>query len=159
MLGVSALWGPLFGCSCRISAKVGLHSKCVCVLVTQSCPTPLQPHGLQLTRLLCPWNFLEWVAISFSRRSFQPKDQTHWGPKPLHKGFMEYWSGLPFPSPGDLPDPRIKLTGAQNPYIKVWGAGGSWGAGWAGSAVPPESFWKPGHIPDGQKLMKGKVGC
>ena len=86
LLGVSALWGPLFRCSCRISAKVGLHSKCVCVLVTQSCPTPLQPHGLQLTRLLCPWNFLEWVAISFSRRSFQPKDQTHWGPKPLHKG-------------------------------------------------------------------------
>ena len=21
---------------------------------------------------------------------------------------QEYWSGLPFPSPGDLPDPRIK---------------------------------------------------
>ena len=26
------------------------------VLVTQSCPT-LQPHGLQPTRLLCPWDF------------------------------------------------------------------------------------------------------
>ena len=23
---------------------------------------------------------------------------------------QEYWSGLPFPSPGDLPQPRIKLT-------------------------------------------------
>ena len=22
----------------------------------------------------------------------------------------EYWSGLPFPLPGDLPDPGIKLT-------------------------------------------------
>ena len=22
----------------------------------------------------------------------------------------KYWSGLPFPSPGDLPNPRIKLT-------------------------------------------------
>ena len=33
-------------------------------------PDPLWPHGLQPTRLLCPWNFpsriLEWVAISFS---------------------------------------------------------------------------------------------
>ena len=31
---------------------------------------------------------------------------------PLSMGFprQEYWSGLPFPSPGDLPDPRIKLT-------------------------------------------------
>ena len=29
---------------------------------------------------------------------------------PLSMGFsrQEYWSGLPCPSPGDLPDPRIK---------------------------------------------------
>ena len=24
---------------------------------------------------------------------------------------QEYWSGLPFPPPGDLPDPGITLTG------------------------------------------------
>ena len=31
---------------------------------------------------------------------------------PLSMGFsrQEYWSGLPFPSPGDLPDPGIKPT-------------------------------------------------
>ena len=31
---------------------------------------------------------------------------------PLSIGFFrqEYWSGLPFPSPGDLPDPGIKPT-------------------------------------------------
>ena len=30
---------------------------------------------------------------------------------PLSMGFprQEYWSGFPFPSPGDLPDPGIKL--------------------------------------------------
>ena len=29
---------------------------------------------------------------------------------PLFKGFsrQDYWSGLPFPPPGDLPDPEIK---------------------------------------------------
>ena len=29
---------------------------------------------------------------------------------PLSRGFprQEYWTGLPFPSPGDLPDPRVK---------------------------------------------------
>ena len=37
-------------------------------------------HGLQPTRFLCPWDF--------SRQG--------------------YWNGLPFPSPGDLPDPGIK---------------------------------------------------
>ena len=31
---------------------------------------------------------------------------------PLSMGFsgQEYWSGLPFPSPGDLPDPGIELV-------------------------------------------------
>ena len=31
-------------------------------------------------------------------------------PGPLSMGFsrQEYWSGLPFPTPGDLPDPGIK---------------------------------------------------
>ena len=30
---------------------------------------------------------------------------------PLSMGFprQEYWSGLPFPPPGDLPDPEIEL--------------------------------------------------
>ena len=31
---------------------------------------------------------------------------------PLSTGFprQEYWSGLPFPTPGDLPDPGIELV-------------------------------------------------
>ena len=40
----------------------------------------LQPHGLQPSRLFCPWEF--------SRQ--------------------EYWSGLPCPPPGDLPNPGIE---------------------------------------------------
>ena len=28
---------------------------------------------------------------------------------------QEYWSGLPFPSPGDLPDPEIKPTSPVSP--------------------------------------------
>ena len=109
---------------------------------------------------------LEWVAISFSRRSSQPRDWTQvshivgrsftvsleedgkclccsvvenalevkWSRSvmsnsffffhvqlvaspwtvahyaPLSMGFsrQEYWSGLPFPSPGDLPNPGIE---------------------------------------------------
>ena len=30
---------------------------CCCCLVAKSCSTLLQPHGLQPTRLLCPWDF------------------------------------------------------------------------------------------------------
>ena len=49
------------------------------VLVTQSCPT-----------LVTSWTVAHWAPLSmkFSRQ--------------------EYWSGLPFPSPGDLPDPGIQ---------------------------------------------------
>ena len=48
-------------------------------LIAHSCPT-LQPHGLQPTRLLWPWGF----------------------------SWQKYWSGLPCPPPGDLPNPGIE---------------------------------------------------
>ena len=37
---------------------------------------------------------------------------------PLSLGFsrQEYWSGLPFPSPGDLPNPGIEL---RSPALQV----------------------------------------
>ena len=37
----------------------------------------------------------------------------------LSVGFssQEYWSGLPFPSPGDLPDPGIKPTSLASPAL------------------------------------------
>ena len=63
----------------------------------------LQPHGDALLGLL----FSHWVVPnSFA----MPWNVAH--PAPLSMGFprQEYWSGLPFPSPGDLPNPGIKLT-------------------------------------------------
>ena len=38
---------------------------------------------------------------------------------PLSKGFsrQEYWSGLPFPSPGDFPDPGIKPVSPVSPAL------------------------------------------
>ena len=33
---------------------------------------------------------------------------TWWAPLSMEFSRQEYWSGLPFPSPGDLPDPGIK---------------------------------------------------
>ena len=40
------------------------------------------------------------------------------GQAPLSMGFsrQEYWSGLPFPSPGDLPNPGIE------PWSPAWQA-------------------------------------
>ena len=38
---------------------------------------------------------------------------------PLSMGFprQEYWSGLPFPSPGDLPDPGVEPTSLVSPAL------------------------------------------
>ena len=38
---------------------------------------------------------------------------------PLSMGFsrQEYWSGLPFPSPGDLPNPGIEPTSLASPAL------------------------------------------
>ena len=38
---------------------------------------------------------------------------------PLSMGFhrQEYWSGLPFPAPGNLPDPGIKPASLVSPVL------------------------------------------
>ena len=38
---------------------------------------------------------------------------------PLSMGFprLEYWNGLPFPSPGDLPSPGIEPTSPVSPAL------------------------------------------
>ena len=50
------------------------------------------------------------VSLSVLSESATPSTVAHQAP--LSKGFsrQEYWSGLPFPSPGDLPDPGIEPT-------------------------------------------------
>ena len=67
-----------------IRIMYNLFSRCVHVWSVVS--NSLRLHGLQPARLLCPWNFPG----------------------------KEYWSGLPFPSPGDLPNPGIKTYSPEN---------------------------------------------
>ena len=43
---------------------------------------------------------------------------------------QEYWSGLPFPIPGDLPDPRMKPLSVASPAL----------AGRFFNTVPPGKF-------------------
>ena len=59
-------------------------------------PQPaLCPDGGGLVTKLCPTLATLWTA---ARQA------------PLSMGFsrQDYWGGMPFPSPGDLPNPRIK---------------------------------------------------
>ena len=52
----------------------------------------------------------KWTDTMLSRvRLFAtPWTVAHQAPPPIGFSRQEYWSGLPFPSPGDLPDPGIK---------------------------------------------------
>ena len=52
---------------------------------------------------------------------------------PLSMGFsrQEYWSGLPCPSPGDLPDPEIEHTSPVSPALQA-------------DSLPTEPPGKPG---------------
>ena len=66
---------------------------------------------------------------------------------PLSMGFsrQEYWSGLPFPSPGDLPDPGIKPGSPVSPALQA-------------DSLPSEAPGKhSGFIGNGQKLEKNST--
>ena len=51
---------------------------------------------------------------------------------PLSMGFprQEYWSGLPFPPLGDLPNPGIEPTSSVSPALRA-------------DSLPPEPVGKP----------------
>ena len=61
-------------------SPLGIPYRCPAMLSHSVMPNSLRPHGLQPTRLLCPWGFSK----------------------------QEYWSGLPCPLSGHLPNLGIK---------------------------------------------------
>ena len=46
-----------------------------------------------------------------------PQTAAHQAPPSLGFSRQEYWSGLPFPSPGDLPNPGIKPVSPMSPVL------------------------------------------
>ena len=104
-------------------------------------PNSSRPHELQPTRLLCPWDFpgkstgvgchyyLRLIpggpaespmllSMCMLRHDWAiPWTVAH--QTPLSMGYFseEYWSGLPFPPPGDLPNPGIKPACPGSPAL------------------------------------------
>ena len=76
-----------------VTSVLGFPPSCFVCLFLKSKPVPyiiVKVKSLSRVRLCDPWTVAYQVPLSigFSRQ--------------------EYWSGLPFPSPGDLPDPGIE---------------------------------------------------
>ena len=51
-------------------------------------------------------------SCSVVSNSLQPITVAYQAPQSMEFSRQEYWSGLPFPSPGDLPNPGIKPRSA-----------------------------------------------
>ena len=57
---------------------------------------------------LCPPLIVEVKSLSPVRLFETPWTVAYQTPPSMGFSRQEYWSGLPFPSPGDLPDPGIE---------------------------------------------------
>ena len=52
-----------------------------------------------------------------SRLFATPRTAAHQAPLSMQFSRQEYWSGLPFPTPGDHPDPGIEPTSPDSPEL------------------------------------------
>ena len=78
------------------------HQRSICTIrVHNTAETPLKQH---LTFVKVKWSRSVWLFVA-------PWTVAHHAPPSMEFSRQEYWSGWPFPSPGDLPDPRDQTTG------------------------------------------------
>ena len=68
--------------------------------------------------------------LSRVQLSCDPRTIALQAPQTMEFSRQEYWSGLPFPIPGDLPDPRMEALSVASPAL----------AGRFFNAVPPGKF-------------------
>ena len=67
--------------------------------------------------------FFSWVvkvkvkSLSRVRLFATPWTVAYQAPTSMGFSRQEYWSGVPFPSPGDLPNPGIKLACLMSPEL------------------------------------------
>ena len=95
------------------------------------------------------WSSKEWLCLPsracalscFGRvRLFAtPWNVAHRAPLSIEFSKQEYWSGLPFPSPGDLPDPGLKPTSPAIPALQA----DSLPMSHQGSPAPGKSLFSP----------------
>ena len=89
------------------------------MLVAQSCPTlcdpvDCSPPGSFVREIPPGKNTGKVKSLSRIRLFATPWTVAYWAPPSMGFSRQRYWSGLPFPSPEDLPDPGIEIQ-AKNP--------------------------------------------
>ena len=80
------------------------------VIPEESEVNSVQKVNTELTKLKVYSTFDSMKLLSRVRLFATPWTVAHQAPQSMGFSRQEYWSGLPFPSPGDLPDPGIFPT-------------------------------------------------
>ena len=57
------------------------------------------------------------LCLVMSNSFATPWPEAHQAPLPMEVSRQEYWSGVPFPTAGDLPNPRVKPTSLVSPAL------------------------------------------
>ena len=114
------------------------------LLIASVVSDSVRPHRQQPTRLLCPWDssgkntgvgchfLLQCMKVKSESEVSQscptlcdPMDRSLPGSSVHGIVQARIWSGLPFPSPGDLTGPGIKLRSPEmaGKFFRVWATG------------------------------------
>ena len=92
------------------------ESLCGCVYVITKVihASPLEP--ISLNSLVYSLPYVSVKSLSRVRLFATPWTVAYQAPPSMGFSRQEYWSGLPFPSPGDLPNPGIE---PRSPALQV----------------------------------------
>ena len=87
----------------------GMDAQGMHLLKSLSSESPMEKVSVRRNRL-ANYKLLPCVLSCFSHAQFfmTPRTVAHQAPWSMEFSRQEYWSGLPFPPPGDLPDPGMK---------------------------------------------------
>ena len=87
---------------CKVPMCWPMRCVCVCVCVCVCARARACTHAQSLS---CVWLFaIPWMVVCQA-------------PPSIRFSRQEYWSGLPFPSPGDLPDTGIEPMSSASPAL------------------------------------------
>ena len=104
----------LFCCSSNNTESFQLQGFCICGSLCLECFSPKYAYDFFICFSVCAQSLRRvWLFLT-------PWTVAHQAPLSMEYFKQGYWSRLPLPTPGDLPDPRIKRKSLASPALASW---------------------------------------